>query len=116
MALPSGSIFLSMVSIYASHQIYFHLKGCSFHLCNFDMGHFVSYHGYAFLYLLEHADRDITFFTVLVNQLSLLTSLLIAFSSYYGSYFPASLYVWCFHWMPDILSFALVDVGILCAY
>lgn len=72
---------------------------------------FVSYHGYAFLYLLEHADRDITFYCPCQPALTL-TSLLIAFSSYYGSYFPASLYVWCFHWMPDILNFALVDVGI----
>lgn len=60
---------------------------------------------------LNMQDRDRAFYCPYQPALTL-TSLLIAFSSYYGPYFPASLYVWYFHWMPDILSFALVDVGI----
>ena len=39
-SIPSGSIFLHGVQSMHPIKYIFHLKGCSFHLCNFDMGHF----------------------------------------------------------------------------
>lgn len=84
-SISSSSMFYFLLQYpvyYEFHLVYFHLRGYSFHLQKFDLGHFCVLTCYAFLYLPEHMGQSYKNFLTSLSTASLvLTFLLICFFS-----------------------------------